>query len=137
MGRLTLYSQFLDCTVLGRFPEKLVAMLKKSGLAPVTEEGPRTFALNTVDFIGCNYYQPLRVQAPIAPNDPITGPRDLFEAMIGRTKINPHRGWEIFPQGIYDIAMRLKNSYGTIPWYISENGMGFLKKNASQRKRGD
>ena len=79
MGRLTLYSQFLDCTVLGRFPEKLVAMLKKSGLAPVTEEGgPRTFALNTVDFIGCNYYQPLRVQAPIAPNDPITGPRDLF-----------------------------------------------------------
>ena len=66
---------FLDCTVLGRFPEKLVAMLKKSGLAPVTEEGDRElFALNTVDFIGCNYYQPLRVQAPIAPNDPITGP---------------------------------------------------------------
>ncbi|WP_291291260.1 glycoside hydrolase family 1 protein [Enterococcus sp.] len=117
---------FLDATVLGRFPEKLVTLLKESGLAPVTEEGDRElFAENTVDFIGCNYYQPLRVQAPSAPNAPITGPRDLFRGYDWPDKkINPHRGWEIFPQGIYDIAMRLKNSYARIPWYISENGMG-------------
>ena len=130
---------FLDCTVLGRFPEKLVAMLKKSGLAPVTEEGDRElFALNTVDFIGCNYYQPLRVQAPIAPNDPITGPRDLFRGYDWPDKkINPHRGWEIFPQGIYDIAMRLKNSYGTIPWYISENGMGVSQEERFATQEGE
>ena len=114
-------------------------MLKKSGLAPVTEEGDRElFALNTVDFIGCNYYQPLRVQAPIAPNDPITGPRDLFRGYDWPDKkINPHRGWEIFPQGIYDIAMRLKNSYGTIPWYISENGMGVSQEERFATQEGE
>ena len=56
--------------------------------------------------------------------------------MIGRTKINPHRGWEIFPQGIYDIAMRLKNSYGTIPWYISENGMGVSQEERFATQEG-
>ncbi|EAC5433922.1 glycoside hydrolase family 1 protein, partial [Listeria monocytogenes] len=27
-------------------------------------------------------------------------------------------------EGIYDIAMRLKNDYQNMPWFISENGMG-------------
>ena len=64
---------------------------------------------NTVDYLGVNYYQPLRVAAPrYAPNpaSPL-----LFEqfyepyVMPGR-KINPHRGWEIYEQGLYDIAQK-------------------------------
>ena len=38
--------------------------------------------------------------------------------------MNPHRGWEIYEKGIYDIGMTIKNDYGNIPWFISENGMG-------------
>lgn len=29
-----------------------------------------------------------------------------------------------FPKSIYDIAMIVKEEYGNIPWFISENGMG-------------
>ena len=38
--------------------------------------------------------------------------------------MNPHRGGEIYEKGIYDIGMTIKNDYGNIPWFISENGMG-------------
>ncbi|WP_153049442.1 family 1 glycosylhydrolase, partial [Streptococcus suis] len=39
-------------------------------------------------------------------------------------KINPHRGWEIYERGLYDIAMNLKKDYGNIVWLVTENGMG-------------
>ena len=29
-------------------------------------------------------------------------------------EINPHRGWEIYEQGIYDIAQNIKGNYGNI-----------------------
>ncbi|WP_430611035.1 glycoside hydrolase family 1 protein [Enterococcus sp. DIV0876] len=117
---------FLDCAVKGEFPHELVSILKDAQLSPTTEANDKhIFKENTVDFIGCNYYQPLRVQAPQSKKRPITSPRDLFRGYDWPEKrINPHRGWEIYPQGIYDIAMRLKESYHNIPWFISENGMG-------------
>lgn len=129
---------FLDCAVLGRFPEELVSALSEANLLPVMlPEDRQLFAENTVDFIGCNYYQPLRVQAPNEKKWPIQSPKDLF---IGydwpEKRINPHRGWEIYPQGIYDIAMRLKNSYQNIPWYISENGMGVSGEERYENQEG-
>ena len=47
---------------------------------------------------------------------------DSYE-MPGR-KMNPYRGWEIYPQGIYDIAINIRDNYNNIPWLITENGMG-------------
>lgn len=117
---------FLDCAVKGAFADEFMALLKEADLAPVTEDGDaEIFLNNTVDFVGCNYYQPMRVQAPKTAKRPISDPHDLFAGYDWPEKrINPHRGWEIYPRGIYDIAMRLKDSYDNIPWYISENGMG-------------
>ena len=43
--------------------------------------------------------------------------------MPGR-KMNPYRGWEIYPKGIYDIMINLKQNYSNIKSFISENGMG-------------
>lgn len=47
---------------------------------------------------------------------------DNYE-MPGR-KMNPYRGWEIYPKGIYDIMVNLKENYNNIESFISENGMG-------------
>lgn len=119
---------FLDCVVYGQFPEKLTSLFKEHQLTPEYEAADaEIFRENTVDFIGCNYYQPLRIQAPLPQNaasHPFE-PRQLFRGYDWpEKKINPHRGWEIYPEGIYDIAMRLKNDYQNMPWFISENGMG-------------
>lgn len=39
-------------------------------------------------------------------------------------RINPYRGWEVYPKAIYDIARNVMDNYKNIPWFISENGMG-------------
>lgn len=38
--------------------------------------------------------------------------------------MNPYRGWEIYPKIMFDMAMRMKEEYGNIEWFIAENGMG-------------
>lgn len=126
---------FLDPSVKGYYPEELVEIIKAHDLLPdYTSEELDVIRENTVDFLGVNYYQPLRVQAPEdsagsedAAND-VAGPTNLdyyFEqyVMPGR-KINPHRGWEIYEPGVYDIAMMIKEDYGNIEWILTENGMG-------------
>ena len=40
---------------------------------------------------------------------------------------NKDRGWEIYPKGIYDILIMLRDEYDNIPVYISENGIGRYK----------
>ena len=119
---------FLDPVVHGNFPEDVVELLKNNDLLPeYTEEELEVIKNNPIDFLGVNYYQPRRVKAKeteVDPNAPIM-PETFFDYydMPGK-RMNPYRGWEIYPQAMYDIAMNIKNNYNNIPWYISENGMG-------------
>lgn len=119
---------FLDPAVKGEYPKELVEIIKKHNLMPeYQDEDLDVIKNNTVDFLGVNYYQPVRVCAKSnSPNpDAPFMPDYYFDyyAMPGR-KMNPYRGWEIYPKGIYDIAMNIKNNYGNIEWMITENGMG-------------
>jgi beta-glucosidase len=34
-------------------------------------------------------------------------------------------GWEVFPQGLTDTLLWLKNRYGDLPLYVTENGSAF------------
>ncbi|XOQ14398.1 MAG: Beta-glucosidase [Shouchella clausii] len=118
---------FLDPSVKGTFPQELVEILKQYGLMPHVEEGDKALiAANTVDLLGINYYQPRRVKAKETPigGGPLM-PGSFFDGydMPGK-KINPHRGWEIYEKGIYDLLMNVKDHYGNIECFISENGMG-------------
>lgn len=119
---------FLDPSVHGAYDPELVELIKKHGLMPVVDETDLAIILdNTVDYLGVNFYQPLRVCAraslpnPEAPFMP-TYYYDVY-AMPGR-RMNPHRGWEIYPHALYDIAINLRDNYGNIEWIVSENGMG-------------
>ena len=119
---------FLDPAVKGTFPSLLIDILKEHELMPFySKEDLQVIKENTVDFLGVNYYQPVRVKAkenlpnPKAPFMPGYY-FDLYD-MPGK-KMNPYRGWEIYPRGIYDIAINIKENYGNIEWMITENGMG-------------
>lgn len=87
---------FLDPAVKGAYPEDLVQIIKDHDLMPAyTEKELAIIKANTVDFLGVNYYQPLRVCARASkPNDEApfmpTYYYDLYE-MPGR-KMNPYRG---------------------------------------------
>ncbi|WP_055669951.1 glycoside hydrolase family 1 protein [Desnuesiella massiliensis] len=119
---------FLDPAVNGKYPEELISLIKENDLIPVISDGDENILLNNkVDFLGVNYYQPRRVKAPSKvwdSNKPLM-PEAFFDYyQWPERKMNKYRGWEIYEKGIYDIAMNIKNNYGNIPWYVSENGMG-------------
>ena len=119
---------FLDPSVLGTYPPELVEILRERDLLP--EVDPSDLELikeHTVDFLGVNYYQPMRVSAPrYAPNpeSPLLVEQFYEPYVMPGRKINPHRGWEIYEQGLYDIAQNIKENYGNIEWLLTENGMG-------------
>ncbi len=121
-------NSFLYPAVKGCFPEKLVETLKKDGvLWDSTPEEMEILAANTVDYLGVNYYQPFRAKAREheLPIHNTWLPDRYFEQYhMPGARMNPYRGWEIYPKAIYDIAINVRDNLGNIPWYISENGMG-------------
>ncbi|WLF69065.1 glycoside hydrolase family 1 protein [Clostridium septicum] len=120
-------NSFLDPAVKGEFPRVLTAVLEKDEVMfQFTEEEMKIIKENTVDFLGVNYYQPRRVKAKESEYKENTWMPDKYfdnYEMPGR-RMNPYRGWEIYPQCMYDIAKNIRENYNNIPWYISENGMG-------------
>ncbi|WP_112182356.1 glycoside hydrolase family 1 protein [Paraliobacillus zengyii] len=119
---------FLDPAVKGEFPADLISLLEEHGQLPNTQAGDKTLLKeNIVDILGVNYYQPRRVKAKETLPNPYSPfmPDWFFDnyEMPGR-KMNPYRGWEIYEKGVYDIMVNLKDNYGNIESFISENGMG-------------
>lgn len=119
---------FLDPAVKGIYDPELIDIIREHGLMPHVEaDDLAVIREHTVDYLGVNYYQPLRVCAraslpnPEAPFMP-TYYYDVYE-MPGR-RMNPYRGWEIYPKALYDIAINIRDNYGNIEWIVSENGMG-------------
>ncbi len=51
-------------------------------------------------------------------------------------RMNASRGWEIYPQIIFDMAMRIKNDYRNIPWFVAESGMGVETKAEFRNREG-
>ncbi|MGM0219464.1 glycoside hydrolase family 1 protein [Enterococcus sp. AZ126] len=120
---------FLDPMVKGEFPQKLVDLLRKYEQLPndYTSEDLACIKENTAQILGLNYYEPRRVKARMSAVNEMGPflPEWFFEnhIMPGR-KMNEYRGWEIYEKGIYDLCMDIKNNYGNIEAFISENGMG-------------
>ena len=119
---------FLDPVTKGEYPKDLVEILRERELLPAVEPCDlEVIRNNPIDILGVNYYQPRRVKAkeqPV-PNDAPFMPEHLFDPYImPNRKINPHRGWEICEEVIYDIMINIRDQYGNMPFFISENGMG-------------
>lgn len=119
---------FLDPAVKGEIPKELTEILTEHHcMFDSTGQELEVIKNNTCDNIGLNLYFPMRVKArnsawnPDVPFHPSYF-FDLHE-LPGR-RMNPHRGWEIYPKIMYDMAIRMKEEYGNIEWLISESGMG-------------
>ena len=54
-----------------------------------------------------------------------------------KKKLNPHRGWEIYPEALYDVAMMMKENYHNMPWYVSENGIGVAAEETFMNADGE
>lgn len=119
---------YLDPSVKGKYPSELINLLKTEDILPIYQESElKIIEKNCVDFLGVNYYQPLRVSSPtymLHSDSPMLFEKYYEKYEMPGKKINPYRGWEIYEKGIYDIANNIKENYGNIEWFLTENGMG-------------
>lgn len=118
---------FLEPATKGKFTKSLIDLLKENNVFWDSESGDdELLKENTVDFLGINYYFPRRIKAKETPieNEQWLPDNHFDYYDMPNKRMNPYRGWEIYPKAIYDIAINIKENYNNIPWYISENGMG-------------
>lgn len=116
---------WLDMVARGCLPQDVLDTLAQRGApAPIRPGDDAIIAQGKVDWLGFNYYQPTRVQAPSKDTDENGNPIFSEPYIWPERRINKSRGWEIYPKGIYDFGMKLKNEYPDLTFFISENGMG-------------
>ena len=119
---------FKEPSLKGTYSQELIKFMADNSMPlPILEGDDKIIAKGKVDILGVNYYAPQRVKVKehlVNPKAPIS-PGTFFDSydMPGK-KINPHRGWEIYPQGIYDCLIDIRDNYSNVETFISENGMG-------------
>ncbi|SHG59254.1 GH1 family beta-glucosidase [Massilia sp. CF038] len=100
---------FMDPIFKGRYPE--LALRAHGADAPVVHDSDMGIICQRIDFLGCNYY--FRSWCSAA-NPPLPAP-----GKHGFTDM----GWEIYPQGLTELLLKLNAEYDLPPIYITENGM--------------
>ncbi|KAF1304500.1 glycoside hydrolase family 1 protein [Enterococcus sp. JM9B] len=132
-ANLWLNQMFLDSSVKGKFPEELVSYLTKDDVIwHSTEEELDIIKENTIDVLGVNFYHPHRVSSPDVSSDSLAVdwmPNKYYDEyeLPGR-RMNVDKGWEIYPEALYDIAINIRDNYNNIDWFVSENGMGVSRE---------
>lgn len=128
---------WLDLVTKGELPADVLDTLAGLGVeVPVRPGDDAVLAGGVVDWIGCNYYQPNRVQAPSSARDEWGNPQFAEPYIWPDRVMNESRGWEIYPQGVYDFGMKCKEEYPDLEWFVSENGIGIEREHLNRGEDG-
>jgi len=106
---------FLDPVFRGSYPADMLAWYGKN--APEVQQGDLATIKAPIDFLGVNYY----TRRTIA-HDP-TG--DFLHVRRVSLPFVPHADyeeWEVSPEGLYRLLVRVSEDYGRPPLYVTENG---------------
>ena len=130
---------YLDPCLKGEYPPDLIRILAEQGcMFDYREEDFEQIRRHQVAILGTDYYFPIRVKArESAYTREAFHPELFYEpwVMPGR-RFNSDRGWEIYPQALLDFGIRLKEDYGNIPWFITENGIGIAGEEKYRKQDG-
>jgi beta-glucosidase len=109
--------QYLDAVMLGRYPEGLREIFGEAWPA-WPDEDMRSIS-QPVDFIGVNYYTRTVTRFEPARWPVRAGP--VRQKLAAYTET----GWEVFPRGLTDALLAVKERYGNPKVYVTENGAAF------------
>ena len=119
-GSLTRW--YLDPVFRGSYPEDAVedrirrGHLDSPGM-PFVAGGDMKIISADIDFLGINYYTELTVKAG-AGGEPVavrTAPEKQLTDM----------GWQVCPEALYDVLVRVKRDYNPKQMFITENGAAY------------
>ena len=122
---------FLDPLLRGSYPEDMVAVYEGLfGPPDSVHDGDLQIIRAPIDFLGVNYYNPERIAA--APTD-----LPLQARRVPAPPPTTAMGWEVDPDGLHQVLLRLRRDYAAPPVYITENGASFDDPPASDGQVDD
>jgi beta-glucosidase len=102
---------YMDALLEGRYPADVIEFLGAD--APVAQAEDAQLIAQPLDFLGINYYYPITA---VAGN-----PFNPTRAGVPVTDM----GWEVAPERLTDLLLRLDHDYELPPLMITENGAAF------------
>jgi beta-glucosidase len=108
-GRLLRW--YMDPLFHGRYPQDILDFLGAD--APEMQAGDLASIAQSMDFMGLNYYSRAVVSAQ--------GPWDVQQSGLELTDM----GWEVYPEGLTELLLRLHRDYKVPPLFVTENGGAF------------
>lgn len=121
---------FLDPLFKGEYPEFMAEAFAAQGASVQIQPGDMEDIRQPVDFLGINYYT-----GSLGRYKQGNGLFELEDIDEGyeRTDFN----WPIYPQGLYKVLVHIKERYGAVPVYITENGACYDGDPVQGRLRDD
>jgi beta-glucosidase len=129
---------FLEPLLLGSYPSDFLQDVADHGFAERIHPGDLNIISAPIDFLGVNHYHddnvsghPLPAGTPggLQPTDrPKSSPFVGSEYITFPTRELPRTamGWEVHPEGLRTLLVRLGNEYPTLPpLYVTENGASY------------
>lgn len=111
---------FLDAVLKGEYPKDILKFYKENLVAPVIMPGDmEIIAGNPMDYLGINYY--FRKVVKKSVDNMIFEFEEIKPEGVEYTEMN----WEVYPKGLYDLLIRIKEEYNNPHIYITENGAAF------------
>ncbi len=107
----------LDPVFLGQYPDAVADLFGEAWPEPAAEDMARI--REPVDFVGVNYYTRRVVRHDDAAPPLHWSPVPVPHAVTMET------GWEVFPAGLTRALRWVRERYGEIPIYVTENGSAF------------
>ncbi len=104
---------FLDPIFRGTYPADLLE--RNALVAPHVQAGDLEAIAAPLDFLGVNNYFRFVVAAGADRPQIVHDPEALKTEM----------GWEVYPDGLYDLLMRVTEDYAPPAMYVTENGAAF------------
>ncbi|RFO98242.1 beta-glucosidase [Rhodoferax lacus] len=102
---------YMDPLFKGHYPEDVIGHLGAD--APVLHTGDLAAIATPMDFMGVNYYSRSVASA--------NGPWDTRQSGHPLTEM----GWEVYPEGLTELLVRMHTDYPVPPLYVTENGGAF------------
>jgi len=125
---------FLDPLLKGRYPQDMLHDLAEFGGMGEVRDGDLEIISTPIDLLGINYYTRYVITGdPEHPDlvgertgqldSPYPGAQHAREVRHGMPLTD--LGWEIDPDGLHEVLVRLKDEYPAVPLVITENGAAF------------
>jgi beta-glucosidase len=115
---------FITTALHGHYPEGVLPPQQQAALLGY-RDGDEHIMRAPLEFIGLNYYSPWVVKYSTAADSArdVSTSGQWATAPVHSPKTD--NGWDIFPQGFYEILVRMAREVGPLPMEITENGAAY------------